>query len=74
MGGHGVFLIAFRNPGKYKSVSAFAPVCSTIRCQPFREGLETYFGNDLNTWKEWDGLELAKTYSGPTIPILIDQV
>ena len=74
MGGHGTFLIAFRNPGRFKSISALAPVCSATRCGPFHGALEAYLGTDQNEWAEWDGLELAKKYSGPPVPILIDQV
>lgn len=74
MGGHGAFLIALRNPGRFKSVSALAPVCSASRCEPFREALETYLGPDRNEWLQWDATELAKTYNGPPIPIYIDQV
>ena len=74
MGGHGALLIALLNPGRFKSVSALAPVCSSTRCEPFCKALEAYLGPDRKEWVKWDAVEIAKTYNGPPIPIYIDQV
>ncbi len=74
MGGHGALICAFRNPGAYKSVSAFAPVCDSVRCEPFKEAFLSYLGPDLTEQNRWNATELAKTYRGPPFCILIDQV
>lgn len=74
MGGHGALLCAFLNPGKYKSVSAFAPVCDSVKCVPFQEALTLYLGPDVNEQNKWNATELAKKYNGPLLNILIDQV
>lgn len=76
MGGHGAFICAFRNPGKYKSVSALAPVCDSAKCRPSQEAFKLYFGGEPNdsTWEEWNATALVKKYNGPPLQILIDQV
>lgn len=74
MGGHGALLCAFRNPGKYKSVSTFAPVCNSQKCVPFKEAFDLYLGPNSESHKEWNAMELVKNYNGPPLCILIDQV
>ncbi|XKL59974.1 hypothetical protein PGB90_000990 [Kerria lacca] len=73
MGGHGALLCAFRNPGKYKSVSTFAPVCNSQKCVPFKEAFDLYLGPNSESHKEWNAMELVKNYNGPPLCILIDQ-
>lgn len=74
MGGHGALLCALLNPDKFKSVSAFAPVCNSVKCTPFQEALTLYLGSDVHDHDKWNATELAKKYDGPPLHILIDQV
>ena len=72
MGGHGALSIALKNPDKYKSVSAFAPIVSPINCPWGRKALKNYLGEDVSTWQEYDSAALiakAKAH----LPMLVDQ-
>lgn len=73
MGGHGALTIALKNPGTYKSVSAFAPICSPTRCPWGQKALGGYLGDDPQTWQQYDAVELINM--GKKIPgtILVDQ-
>ncbi|XP_071509204.1 S-formylglutathione hydrolase-like [Diadema antillarum] len=73
MGGHGALIIALKNPDKFKSVSAFAPICNPINCPWGQKAFNGYLGPDENTWKEYDACELVKAYDGAPREILIDQ-
>lgn len=66
-----------RNPGKYKSVSAFAPISNPINCPWGQKAFKGYFGEDQQEkWKQHDATELLKGYSGnkSDLKILIDVV
>jgi S-formylglutathione hydrolase len=73
MGGHGALTIALKNPRFYKSVSAFAPICSPTRCPWGEKALAGYLGDDRSRWREYDATALIEDrgWSGP--PILVDQ-
>ncbi|KAL2727440.1 S-formylglutathione hydrolase isoform X1 [Vespula maculifrons] len=75
MGGHGALICALKNPGMYKSVSAFAPISNPIQCPWGKKAFSNYFGETENNvlWNDWDATELAKKYNGPPLDILIDQ-
>ena len=74
MGGHGALICALKNPGMYKSVSAFAPICNPVNCPWGAKAFTGYLGEDRVTWKEWDATELARQYTGtPFTYIIIDQ-
>lgn len=73
MGGHGALTIALKNPDKFKSVSAFAPICNPIKCPWGQKAFNGYLGPDENTWKEYDACELVRSYEGAPREILIDQ-
>ena len=73
MGGHGALICALKNPGKYKTVSAFAPICNPINCPWGQKAFGGYLGDDKECWKQYDACELAKKYSG-AVQILVDQV
>lgn len=75
MGGHGALICALKNPGLYKTVSAFAPISNPIKCKWGKKAFSGYLGGDENnsSWMEWDATELAKKYNGPPLDILIDQ-
>ncbi len=72
MGGHGALIAALRNPGAYRSVSAFAPICNPVHCGWGEGCLEAYLGEDREAWKEWDATELVRMGAQP-IPLFIDQ-
>lgn len=72
MGGHGALTIALRNPQKYKSVSAFAPLVSPINCPWGQKALSGYLGNDQAKWREYDACALIEDGNKPP-PCLIDQ-
>ncbi|HJU24868.1 MAG TPA: S-formylglutathione hydrolase [Casimicrobiaceae bacterium] len=73
MGGHGALVIALRNPDRYKSVSAFAPIASPTRCPWGEKALRGYLGDDRNAWRAYDSAALIEQrgWRGPTI--LVDQ-
>lgn len=73
MGGHGALTIALRNPGRYKSVSAFAPIASPMRCPWGEKALNGYLGADPSRWRDYDATALIEDrgWTGP--PILVDQ-
>jgi S-formylglutathione hydrolase len=73
MGGHGALVIALRNPDRYKSVSAFAPIASPMRCPWGEKALHGYLGDDRDAWRVYDSTALIEQrgWRGPTI--LVDQ-
>lgn len=72
MGGHGALTIALRNPGRFRSVSAFAPIVSPINCPFGRKSLGGYLGPDEATWREYDSCALIA--DGARLPeLLVDQ-
>jgi S-formylglutathione hydrolase len=73
MGGHGALVLALRNPDKYRSVSAFAPIASPMRCPWGEKALAGYLGPDRAAWREYDATALIadRGWKGP--PILVDQ-
>lgn len=73
MGGHGALICFLKNPGLYKSVSAFSPICNPVQCPWGQKALAGYLGGNKETWKEYDASELVKNYDGPIPDILIDQ-
>lgn len=73
MGGHGALVCALRNPGMYKSVSAFAPICNPVECPWGQKAFAGYLGEDHEAWKAYDATLLVSTYSGPPLDILVDQ-
>jgi S-formylglutathione hydrolase len=74
MGGHGALVLALRNPQVYRSVSAFAPICSPTRCAWGQKALPRYLGEDRSTWEQYDAVELITTGGRQVYPeILVDQ-
>lgn len=72
MGGHGALSIALKNPDKYKSVSAFAPIVSPINCPWGCKAFKNYLGEDVSTWQEYDSAALISKAT-THLPMLIDQ-
>lgn len=74
MGGHGALLCSLLNPGKYKSVSAFAPACNISNSPTLLPGLKTLIGEDKETLQKWDPTFLVNYYDGPEMEVLIHVV
>lgn len=72
MGGHGALTIAFRNPGLFRSVSAFAPIVNPTRSDWGRKQFSAYLGNDEAHWVDYDAC-LLLAERGWAGEILIDQ-
>jgi S-formylglutathione hydrolase len=75
MGGHGAFTIGLRNPDMFRSLSAFAPICTTLHSPWGRKALGYYLGSDTAPWKEYDASEVARGVADPERwgRILVDQ-
>lgn len=74
MGGHGALTLGLKNPGTFKSISAFAPICSPINCPWGQKALAAYLGPERSTWAAYDATELVRTVdTKPTHKILVDQ-
>jgi len=72
MGGHGALTIALKNPGRYRSVSAFAPICSPLNCPWGEKALGNYLGDNRAAWAEYDSCELIRR-AETHLPLLVDQ-
>ena len=72
MGGHGALTVALKNPGRYRSVSAFAPICSPLHCPWGEKALRAYLGEDRERWAEHDSCALLAA-AGEHPPLLVDQ-
>lgn len=75
MGGHGALTLALKHPGRFASVSAFAPIAAPTRAPWGRKAFSGYLGDDVATWGKHDAAELMRVQSAPPFPdgILIDQ-
>ncbi|MDR3476449.1 MAG: S-formylglutathione hydrolase [Gammaproteobacteria bacterium] len=73
MGGHGALTIALKNPDYFKSVSAFAPICSLTQCPWGEKALQGYLGDNPVAWQDYDATALIKTRGWRGPEILIDQ-
>ncbi len=72
MGGHGALICALKKPERYRSVSAFAPICNPSQCAWGRKAFGHYLGPEVNAWKDWDAVELIRR-GGCDLALLIDQ-
>ncbi len=73
MGGHGALTIGLKNPQKYRSLSAFAPIAAPMQSQWGQKAFTGYLGAYRADWAQYDATELVK--AGNRFPggILIDQ-
>ena len=72
MGGHGALTLALNNPGRYRSVSAFAPICRPSLAGWSRPAFEKYLGADERAWRAYDAVSLIE--DGKRLPeLLVDQ-
>ena len=72
MGGHGALTLALKNPGQYKSVSAFAPICAPMQCPWGQKALGGYLGEDRTQWLDYDAVALLEQ-KGFDKSIFVDQ-
>ncbi|OAE58027.1 S-formylglutathione hydrolase [Achromobacter mucicolens] len=74
MGGHGALVLALRNPGKFRSVSAFAPIAAPSQCPWGKKAFGAYLGAEEADWAAYDASALMRGLQQP-FPggILIDQ-
>ncbi len=72
MGGHGALVIALRNPRRFSSVSAFAPICAPMRCPWGVKALSHYLGEERLAWEDYDA-SLLLARAGEKLPMLVDQ-
>ena len=75
MGGHGALTLALRHPGRFKSLSAFAPICAPTQCPWGEKAFSGYLGADRSQWKAHDATALMQARKSAPYPagILIDQ-
>jgi S-formylglutathione hydrolase len=72
MGGHGALTVSLRNPGRFRSTSAFAPIASPLNCPWGEKALGGYLGPDRAAWREYDAVALIE--DGARLPdLLVDQ-
>ena len=72
MGGHGALVCALRNPGRYRSVSAFAPIVNPMTAPWGEKAFGRYLGPDRRAWRDWDACALIAG-AAERLPILVDQ-
>ncbi|RJY09783.1 S-formylglutathione hydrolase [Aurantiacibacter aquimixticola] len=72
MGGHGALTVSLRNPGRFHSTSAFAPIVSPLNCPWGDKALTGYLGEDRQAWREYDSVALIE--DGARLDeVLVDQ-
>ena len=72
MGGHGALTIGLKNPQKYRSISAFAPISSPMHCPWGEKALGMYLGPDQDVWRDYDACALIESAEEKT-PLFVDQ-
>lgn len=74
MGGHGALIMALKNPGRFTSVSAFAPIVNPTKVPWGQKAFTAYLGEDTAAWQAWDSCVLMQaSQTTDAIPTLIDQ-
>ncbi len=72
MGGHGALVAGLREPGRWRSISAFAPICAPSQVPWGQKAFRGYLGDAPERWKAYDATELVRERRHPAT-ILIDQ-
>ena len=73
MGGHGALVIALRNPGLYRSVSAFSPIVAPSQVPWGEKAFAAYLGDERAAWQAYDATALVAGELQERLPLLIDQ-
>jgi len=72
MGGHGALTIGLKHPDRYRSVSAFSPICAPSQCPWGKKALAGYLGDNTDSWADYDATRLVEAGKRQN-KILIDQ-
>ena len=72
MGGHGALVIALKNAGRYRSVSAFSPIVAPSQVPWGEKAFAAYLGEDRDAWKQYDSVALVKAAQEKLL-LLVDQ-
>lgn len=72
MGGHGALVTALRQPQRWHSVSAFAPICNPVAVPWGQKAFTHYLGQKVHSWSNWDASQLMAQHAHPS-KILVDQ-
>ena len=72
MGGHGALTLALRHPGRFRSVSAFAPIVAPTDVPWGRKAFQGYLGDDTSSWAKHDAVKLIEA-GAKAPPLLVDQ-
>jgi S-formylglutathione hydrolase len=72
MGGHGALVCALKNPERYRSLSAFAPIAAPMRSPWGEKAFSGYLGDDREGWRAYDATELAASADWRS-EVLVDQ-
>lgn len=72
MGGHGALVLALKNPGRYRSVSAFAPIVAPSQVPWGEKAFSAYLGDDRSSWLEYDAVHLLGK-AQEKLHLLVDQ-
>lgn len=72
MGGHGAITLHLKNPGRFRSVSAFAPIVAPTQVPWGQKAFSNYLGGDEQAWKAHDACELVRSHPSD-LEILVDQ-
>lgn len=72
MGGHGALMVGLKNPGRFSSISALAPLVSPSRSPLGRKAFSHYLGADEAAWRPFDATSLVED-GARSSEILIDQ-
>jgi S-formylglutathione hydrolase len=72
---HGALVVALRNPGHYRSVSAFSPIVAPTQVPWGQKAFAAYLGEDRDAWRSWDACELVRSLPSASgrLPLLVDQ-
>ena len=75
MGGHGALTLALRHPGRFQSLSAFAPIAAPVDCPWGHKAFTGYLGEDRGAWAAHDASALMRSQPAAPYPggILVDQ-
>jgi S-formylglutathione hydrolase len=72
MGGHGALVLALRNPGRFRSVSAFSPIVAPTQVPWGQKAFPRFLGSDPAAWRAWDTVALIPG-AAERLPLLVDQ-
>ena len=73
MGGHGALTIALKNPGRYRSVSAFSPIVAPSQVPWGQKAFGAYLGDDRDAWAAYDATALVAGPLQERLPLLVEQ-